>query len=313
MTHAAPPQGTPAELLEVYQPEMRQLVDSGAELEQVADGFVFTEGPVWDFSRHHLLFSDLAGDAMYRYEPGSGISTYRKPSSFSNGTALDAAGRLVVCEHRSRRVAREEEPGLFVDVATSYAGQPLNAPNDVVVAADGSIVFTDPHYGLQEGYGGPAEQILPHRGVYRVPPDDGEPELLVDDLIAPNGLALDPTGRRLLVVDTERSHIRVFGIAEDWTVSGGTVFAEIAGDGPGVPDGMKLDLHGRVFCTGPGGIHVLSPTGTLLGRIRIPVVAANLAWGSAGARTMYVTASDRLYRLHTRTEGFAPHRQDTTR
>jgi gluconolactonase len=297
-----------SELLEIYEPEMEGLVDADASLVELADGFVFTEGPVWDFEREHLLFVDLAGNALYRYREGEGVTSYRKPSDFSNGTAIDAEGRLVVCEHRTRRVAREVEPGRFLTVVDAFGGERLNAPNDVIVTPDGSIVFTDPHYGLTEGYGGPGEQLLPHRGVYRVPPGADEPELLVDDFDGPNGLALDPTGQRLYVDDTERGHIRVFDVHDDWTLSGGSVFAELRGDGDGVLDGLKLDESGRVYCTGPGGIWVCEPHGAIIGRIRIPVVAANLAWGDQDAQTLYITASEHLYRLRTKVRGFAPHR-----
>jgi gluconolactonase len=297
-----------SELLEVHEAEMTDLIDPEAELEELADGFVFTEGPVWDFERGHLLFVDLAGNAMHRYRPGEGVTAYRDPSDFSNGMTFDVDGRLVVCEHRARRVAREVAPGRFDTIVDSFGGEQLNAPNDVIVAADGSVVFTDPHYGLSEGYGGPAEQKLPHRGVYRVPPGGREPELLADDFEGPNGLALDPSGRRLYVVDTEHGHIRVFHLDDDWGLSGGEVFVELRADEDGVPDGLKLDTEGRIYSTGPGGIWVFGPDGTMLGRVRIPVVAANLAWGDEDAGALYITASERLYRLRTKVRGSVPYR-----
>jgi gluconolactonase len=294
-------------LLDIYEPEASEVLAPGASLEQIAEGFVFTEGPVWDFAAGQLVFSDIPGDTMYAYRPGEGVTIYRQPSNFSNGTALDAKGRIVVCEHRTRRVAREVEPGRFETVAESYNGKPLNAPNDVIVAPDGSIIFTDPHYGLGEGFGGPAEQALPHRGVYRVPPGGEEPELLVDDFQGPNGLALAPSGDRLYVDDTERAHIRVFDVDDQWRLTGGDVLVELEGEGDGVLDGLKVDESGTIYCTGPGGIFICSPTGTVLGRIRIPEVAANLAWGDDDARTLYITASEKLYRLPTKVTGFAPH------
>jgi gluconolactonase len=296
------------DLLDVYEPEAGEALAPDASLERLADGFEFTEGPVWDFAAGHLTFSDIPGDTMYRYVPGEGVSTYRKPSNFSNGMTLDADGRIVVCEHRTRRVTREVEPGTFETVAESYGGQQLNAPNDVIVAPDGSIVFTDPHYGLGEGFGGPAEQVLPHRGVYRVPPGGGEPQLLVDDFEGPNGLALSPAGDVLYVDDTERAHIRAFTVGDGWALSGGEVLVELSGDGEGVLDGLKLDEQGRIYCTGPGGVFICTPSGMVLGRIRVPEVAANLAWGDEDARTLYITASDKLYRLRTQVPGFAPHR-----
>jgi gluconolactonase len=299
------------EPLEVYEHEAREVLPADASLEQIAQGFVFTEGPVWDFTAGQLVFSDIPGDTMYRYRPADGVSTYRQPSSFSNGMTLDAGGKIVVCEHRTRRVAREVEPGRFETVADSYGGKPLNAPNDVIVAPDGSVVFTDPHYGLGEGFGGPAEQVLPHRGVYRVPPRGGEPQLLVEDFQGPNGLALAPSGDRLYVDDTERAHIRLFEVGDDWHLRGGDVLVELSGDGEGVLDGLKLDEDGTIYCTGPGGIFICHPDGAVLGRIRVPEVAANLAWGDDDARTLYITASDKLYRLRTQVTGFAPHRHNS--
>lgn len=296
------------ELLETYEPEAAALVAAEAVLELIGDGFVFTEGPVWDFEAGELVFSDIPGDAMYRYRPGEGISDYRRPSNFSNGMTIDAQGRLVVCEHQTRRVVRGSATAGFEVVADSYDGSPLNAPNDVVVAPDGSIVFTDPHYGLGEGFGGPAEQVLGHRGVYRVPPDGGEPELLIADFDGPNGLAIDARGTRLFVDDTERAHIRVFEIGANWQLTGGEVFVELSGDGDGVLDGLKLDQQGNMWSTGPGGIWLVNNAGAVIGRIRVPVVAANLAWGDADAGSLYITASERLYRLETRVTGHVPYR-----
>jgi gluconolactonase len=297
-----------SDVLDVYEPAALKVLSPEATLHQVADGFVFTEGPVWDFDAGHLVFSDIPGDTMYRYQPDKGVTIYRKPSMFSNGTTLDADGRLIVCEHRTRRVAREVEPGRFETVADSYAGQRLNAPNDVIIAPDGSLVFTDPHYDIGEGFGGPAEQVQAHRGLYRVPPGAGEPQLLVDDFGGPNGLALAPTGDRLYVDDTERAHIRSFAVGDNWQLTGGDVLIELAGDGEGVLDGLKVDEEGTIYCTGPGGIYICHPNGALLGRIRIPEVTANLAWGDSDARTLYITASDKLFRLRTQVTGFAPHR-----
>ncbi len=297
-----------AEILEAFEPEARELIDPSAGLEELGQDFVFTEGPVWDFRAGALVFSDIPGNAMYRYEPGAGVSEYRKPSNHSNGMTIDDAGRLVVCEHQTRRVVRSTPDGDFEIVADQFLGQPLNAPNDVVVAEDGSIIFTDPHYGLGEGFGGPAEQVLPHRGVYRVAPGSSEPELLVDDFDGPNGLAIDPSGTRLYVDDTERAHIRVFTIGADWRLTGGEVFVQISGEGEGVLDGFKLDDQGNVYTTGPGGIWLVNQSGAVLGRVRVPEVAANLAWGEPDASTLFITASTRLHRLPTKVTGFAPHR-----
>lgn len=293
--------------LQIYEPEVTQFVDPNAVLEQLADGFEFTEGPVWDFRRGELVFSDIPGDTMYRYTPTKGVTIYRAPSNFSNGIAIDQDGRLIVCEHRTRRVVRGGRDG-FEILTDNYRGERLNAPNDVVVARDGSIIFTDPHYGLGDGFGGPAVQDLPHRGVYRVPPGSCVPELLVDDFDGPNGLAITIDERYLLLTDTERGYIRRFVIGEDWTLTGGEVLVEFVDDGDGVLDGLKVDDHGTIYCTGPGGIWICTIDGVVLGRIRTPEVAANLAWGDSDASTLYITASTGLYRLATRATGHVPHR-----
>jgi gluconolactonase len=187
-------------------------------------------------------------------------------------------------------------------------GKRLNSPNDVIVARDGGVLFTDPHYGLLEGLGGPAEQELAFKGVYRLAPNSSELSLLASDFDAPNGLALSIDEKRLYVDDSIRSHIRVFDVNEDWTLSGGAVFAELSRDGLGDPDGMKLDYHGNIFCAGPGGIWIFSPSGVKLGRLLMPEVTANLNWGDDDACSLYITASSSVYRLRCMSGGRA--RQD---
>jgi gluconolactonase len=286
---------------------VRELVDPGVEPELLADGFVFAEGPVWSFRDSHLTFSDIPGDTMYRWDERQGLREYRKPSNFSNGLTYDADGALITCEHRTRRVTRETSEGLET-IADTYRGKRLNAPNDVVLAPDRSFVFTDPHYGLGEGFGGPAEQEQPVRGVYRIMPVGGEPELLASDFTGPNGLALSPDGRTLYVDDTDEFHIRAFAVSADWELSGGEVLVDLPRNGEGVPDGLKVDLAGNIYCTGAGGIWICSPEGELLGQIPFPEVAANLAWGDDDARTLYVTASTGLYRVRSKATGYVPHR-----
>ena len=293
--------------MEVYKEAIEDLIDPAAELQRVAGGFAFIEGPVWDFEAGHLTFSDLVGNTVYRYEETTGARVHRQPSDFSNGMTLDRWGTLVVCEHRTRRVAKETSEGVFEAVATHYQGKKLNSPNDVVPTRDGSLIFTDPLFGLLEEYGGPGEQELAFQGVYRVAPGADEPELLVDDFTAPNGLVLSPEEDKLYIVDTQEGHVRVFKVGDGWSLSGGEVLVELPQNGEGVPDGLKVDTRGNLFCTGPGGIWISSPAGELLGRIPVPEVAANLNWGD-DARTMYITASTNLYRLRCRTTGYVPYR-----
>jgi gluconolactonase len=294
--------------LEVFESDARRLVDPAAEPETIADGFQFTEGPVWSFRHHHLTFVDLAGDAMYRWSEGSGTQVLRKPSDHANGLAYDRSGALVSCEHRTRRITRETSGGLET-VVDRYRGKRLNAPNDLVVAEDGTIIFTDPHYGLMEGYGGPGEQELPFRGVYRLPPGSSEPELIGDDFEGPNGLALTRQEDRLIVVDSERNHLREFRIEGGWRFSGGDVVVQLPEEGEGVPDGVKLDEDGNIFTTGPGGLWLCNPGGAVLGHLPMPEVTANLAWGEADARTLYLTSSTTVGRLPCLSAGHVPHRK----
>jgi gluconolactonase len=293
--------------MKVIQQRVKELVDPGVEIELLADGFVFAEGPVWSFRDSHLTFSDIPGDTMYRWDEREGVREYRRPSNFSNGLAYDANGALIACEHRTRRVTRETPDGLQT-IADTYRGRRLNGPNDVVLASDGSLVFTDPHYGLGERFGGPAEQEQPVRGVYRIVPGGGEPELLAADFSGPNGLGLSPEGETLYVADTEEFHLRAFAVAPGWALSGGDVLVDLPHEGGGVPDGLKLDLAGNIYCTGAGGIWICSPAGELLGQIPFPEVAANLAWGDDDAQTLYVTASTGLYRARCKATGHVPHR-----
>lgn len=289
-------------VLEVYEAEAKTLIDPSAALEQIGDGFQFTEGPVWHVGEQCLFFSDIPANTMYRYSMANGSEVYRQPSHFSNGLTLDGAGRVLACEHQRRRVSRTGAHGVET-IVDRYQGKRLNSPNDLIVARDGSILFTDPPYGLLDGLGGPGEQELPFCGVYRIAPGATEPTLLVDDFVTPNGLALTADGRRLYVDDTVAGHIRAFDVQDDWTLTGGAVLVEMRSEEPGVPDGMKLNADGVIYCTGPGGIWLCSPNGVVLGRIRMPEVAANLAWGEADGSSLYITASTGVYRLRCRIGG----------
>ena len=294
--------------IEVFDSKAEELVDPDARIEHLAEGFSWAEGPVWNFEEKYLTFSDVIGNMMHRYDDSNGVQAYRRPSNHANGQTIDVAGGFVACEHQTRRVTREAADGIDT-LVDSYDGKMLNSPNDVVAARDGSLVFTDPAYGLdkvEEGGGG--EREMPFQGVYRIPPNSSEAELLLDDFVGPNGLALSPDEDTLYVVDTERSHIRSFEIRGGWNLSGGEVLAEIPSEGDEVPDGMKVDEEGNIYCTGKGGVWILSPGGATLGHIRVPETAANLAWGDEDACTMYITADSSLYRIRCRSVGYAPHR-----
>jgi sugar lactone lactonase YvrE len=270
-----------------------------AEVEKVSDGFQFTEGPVW-MTEGYLIFSDIPADTIYKWSPGQAeAEVYRRPSGHSNGLTLDRQGRLLACEH-DRRVSRTEPDGKVLTLAARYRGKRLNSPNDIVAKSDGGIYFTDPPYGLP---GQSEGKELEFQGVYRIEPD-GSLVLLDASFERPNGLAFSPDERVLYVDDTSKGHIRAFDVESDGTLSNGRVFAKLERPGAaGVPDGMKVDVHGNVFCTGPGGIWVVAPSGKILGTIEVPEVPANLAWGDDDLKTLYITAQTGLYRIRVRTGG----------
>jgi len=272
-------------------------------VERLATGFAFTEGPVWHPYEKWLVFSDIPNSRLQRWWPSGRIEVYREPSSKANGNTLDRRGRLVSCEHATSRVTRAEPDGRLTVLASHYRGQELNSPNDIVVASDGTIYFSDPGYGRLEYYGVPRPQQLPFQGVYRVAAEGGDAVLLADDFAQPNGLCFSLDGRRLFVNDTSRKHIRVFDVAADGDLRGGAVWAETTGEGPGAPDGMKIDSQGNLYCCGPGGIHVFDSAARLLGVVALPETPANFAFGDDDLRGLYVTARTSLYRLRVRVPG----------
>ena len=284
-------------------PRFAQVVGSAVEIERIASDCLFTEGPLWHAADHYLLWSDMPGDHLRRWSAGDGVTTFRKPCNKSNGLTWDREGRLLACEHASSQITRTEPDGRIIPLATHFQGKQLNSPNDIVCGPDGGIYFSDPPYGRAEFYGVPRPQELSFQGVYRVGPDPRSPVLLVDDFDRPNGLCFSLDGRRLFVNDTARGHIRVFDVNGDGTLSGGKVWGEPVGEGPGAPDGMKLDSQGNVYCTGPGGIHVFGPEAVCLGVIHLPEYTANFAWGDADYRSLYITASTSVYRLRVATPG----------
>ncbi len=277
------------------------LVTPGSTLTRLATGFGFTEGPAWCDAGSFLVFSDIPGDVLLRWDERAGVGDYRRPSNMANGNVYDPGGHLISCEHATNRVVRENAGGLEV-LADRFSGGELNSPNDVVVGPDGAVYFTDPTYGRQDYYGEPRPLEQAHRSLYRVLPT-GDLELLVSDFDQPNGLCFSPDDRQLFVNDTERGHIRVFFLSSTGKLTGGDIFAEVTGDGAGAPDGMKVDVLGNVWCTGPGGIHVFDGTGRQLGHLPVPEVVGNFAWGGADRRWLFVCASSSLYRLRTEVRG----------
>ena len=255
-----------------------QIVEAGAA-ERVATGFVFTEGPLWH-PEGYWLFVDVRREpgAIFRLAPGGEPEIFREPSNGSNGLTFDLQGRLIMCEGDGRRMSRRELDGSITTIADRWEGKRLNRPNDVVCHSDGSIYFTNPGGRID-----PSEREIDFSGVHRIAPD-GAVTAVVNDIQYPNGLTFSPDESILYVANTrDRMHIAAYDVQPDGTVTGGRVFADMSStETDGVPDGMKVDSEGRVYCTGPGGCWVFTPAGRLIGIIRLPEIPANCAWGGPG-------------------------------
>jgi gluconolactonase len=297
---------------DVRDSDFHRLIPEGTTIERIAAGLTFTEGPVW--IGDSLLFSDIPNNRIARWRElpeGPQLTTHICPSGWplgvptkvaqhgSNGLTLDRQGRLLACEHGNRRVSRHEPDGSVVALATHFQGKRLNSPNDIVCKSDGCIYFSDPPYGLFDRTEG---KELDWNGVYRIDPD-GSIHLLVDDFGRPNGLAFSPDESLLYIDDTEHRLIRVFDVRPDGSLANGRLFIDMAHPDAGNPDGMKVDVEGNVYCTGPGGIWVIAPSGTLLGRIHTPDLPANCAWGGDDWRTLFITARPCVYRLRVAVPG----------
>jgi gluconolactonase len=279
-------------------PDFDAVLQPDAQLAQLAAGYEFVEGPAWHPGEQHLIFSDIAGNTMYRWAFGAEApSVFRTPSNKANGNTYDAEGRLLTCEHATSRVVRMELDGRVNVLASHHGEKELNSPNDIIVTRDGTIWFTDPLPGRKPFFGVPRDQELDFQGVWRLPPGADVAEPMLRDFTLPNGLCTDPDETVLYVNDTPEGHIRRFVLNTDGSLSGGEVFAHLEGEGEGVPDGLKTDRDGRVWCTGPGGVHVFSSDGTPLGVIKIPEKTANFTWMGPDRKTLVTTSSTSLYAL----------------
>jgi gluconolactonase len=288
-----------------YRPEFRDLIDEYAPVGQLGTGFEFTEGPIWHPLEHFLLFSDMPGDVRRRWDRRGGVREVMRPANKCNGMTFDRDLALIVCEHSTSSLIRERG-GQREVLASHFEGRELNSPNDVCVHSSGSIYFTDPWFGRMPGFGVERPRQLGFQGVYRVPGGriGGEPQLLVDRTLfeQPNGLCFSPDERLLYINDTAQALIRVFEVDGGGRLSNGRVFASgIRSElEAGLPDGMKCDASGNVWVTAPGGLWVYAPGGALLGKVRIPEMAANLHWGGEDFRTLFVCATHSVYTLTTK-------------
>ncbi|MGD1886136.1 MAG: SMP-30/gluconolactonase/LRE family protein [Cohaesibacteraceae bacterium] len=294
----------------VEDPVFAAFVDTAHPPEPIATGFTWTEGPVWRDGT--LFFNDIPNKKMLAWQPSSGVEVALENSEFANGNTLDTAGIMVSCEHGGRRVVRRLDPfdAKAVEViAVHFDGKRLNSPNDVVVRSDGTVLFTDPPYGINsdiEGY--PAESEIGGCYVFCVHPD-GTMKAVVADFDKPNGLAFSPDEKQLYVADSGAirgasfpgidyslpHHIRVFDVEGD-DLSNSRVFAEIE---PGVPDGLRIDQDGYVWTSAMDGIHCLSPDGQRIGKIVLPAQTSNLCFGSDDGQTLFITSSDTVYRVRS--------------
>jgi gluconolactonase len=296
-------------------PQLDAIVPAAAKIEKLAGGFAFTEGPVW-MPGGYLLFSDIPHNVIRRWAPGSAVTVFRGNSGFSgegagrssgsNGLTLDRQRRLIVCEHGNRRVTRIDASGNVAVLADRYEGKRLNSPNDAVYRSDGSLYFTDPPYGLAKQDEDPAKE-LDFNGIYRLV--GGKLQLLHKGMTRPNGLAFSPDEKHLYVAnsDAARKLWMRFAVRPDGSLDEGRVFFDVTAEkADGLPDGLKVDSRGNVYCTGPGGVWIFSPDGRHLGTIQAAEVPANCAWGDKDAKTLYMTARTGLYRIRLNVAGIKP-------
>ena len=282
------------------------LVHPMARLDRIATGFTWTEGPVWFGDHGCLLFSDIPSDRVMRWSEAGGTTVHRAPAGFANGHTRDAAGRLVECRHGTRDLVRVEPSGRIVVLADRFEGRRLNSPNDVIVARDGTVWFTDPTYGILSNFEGHrADPDQPVRGVYRIPPG-GMPELAIDDFVQPNGLCLSPDEGRLYVAESGRSHdpdvpavIRAFDLSAGVPRDAGIA----ATVDRGVPDGIRCDTAGNLWSSAADGVHCFAPDGVLLGKIAVPEVVSNLCFGGPDGRRLFITATTSVYRTFVDARG----------
>jgi gluconolactonase len=295
-------------LYEIFDKRFRSLMIGIAHLDKLADGCVWAEGPVWFADGGYLLWSDIPNNRMLRWMPETGVSVYRAESNNSNGNTRDRQGRLLTCEHLTRRVTRTEPDGSITVIADKHKDKRLNSPNDVVVKSDNSIWFTDPCYGiLTEFEGSRSEQEQGGCYVYRVDPATGEIATVVEDFVKPNGLAFSPDEKILYIADSAASHdpaaphhIRAFDVVDGRKLTNSRVFCDIK---TGIPDGFRIDVNGNLWTSTNAGVECYAPDGTLLGRINVPEIVANVTFGGKRRNRLFIAATTSLYAIYVNTTG----------
>ncbi len=295
--------------IEQVSPELERIVSLDQEVEELGRGYSVAEGPLWHKEGGYLLFSDIRNNRRMKWTAQEGITLLQEDTNGANGLTWDPQGRMVICEGGARRMTRLEADGSITVIANNYQGTLLNRPNDVVVKSDGSIYFTDP--------GAPDPELdMDFCGVYRVSPDLSDITLVVRDFVLPNGLMFSPDESILYINDSvgvlrrednmflSIGHIRAFDVQPDGTLTNDRVFSELRSDRSGIPDGMKVDVEGNVYCTGPGGLWVLDPSGKHLGTILTGAEqTTNNGWGGDDWKTMFITTMDAIFRIQLNIPG----------
>ncbi|TBW40863.1 SMP-30/gluconolactonase/LRE family protein [Siculibacillus lacustris] len=292
----------------ILDPRMRRLILPGAHLERLHQGSRWAEGPVYFPAGDYLMWSDIPNARVWQWVPELGARIWSHSSNNCNGNTRDAQGRRVTCEHLTRSVVRFEPDGSRTVLADAFEGRRLNSPNDVIVASDGAVWFTDPTYGILTDYEGKrSTPEQPGCFVYRIAPETGAVEAKIRSMGKPNGLAFSLDETTLYVADSARSHddagqhhVMAFPVAADGTVGEGAVFAEIA---DGVPDGLRLDEYGDLWVSSARGVEIFAPDGTPLGHLHVPETVANLTFGGPKNNRLFITASTSVYAVFTAVRG----------
>jgi gluconolactonase len=303
--------GSPNELkieLDMAAPGAERCIGRDLKVELIAPNIVFGEGPVWNRRTKEFLFTDICGDAIWKWKPDGSLHSILEPSAHANGMTLDMEGRLVVAGWGGRTVFRFEKDGSITTLMSHWEGKKLNSPNDIVVKSDGSIYFTDPPGGLLNVgmVGDDLQKYLDIQAVFRISPDGKKTSIVTTDFVYPNGLCFSPDEKLLYVNCSREKLIRVYDVKDDGSVGPGRLFYQYTGTERGVPDGMKCDVDGRVYCTGPGGIWVHDPDGGVVARLKTPGHhPTNFAFGDDDWRSLYITLIGSVARTRLNTPGVA--------
>lgn len=291
---------------QIIDDRFRELILTNVPLIRLSTGHLWTEGPVWIHDHNVLLFSDIPKQQILRWTTCGSVTVFREPSEFSNGHSRDLQGRLVSCQHGTRSLVRTEHDGSLKTLCNSFNGYPLNSPNDVVVKSDGTIWFTDPTYGILSNYEGyKAESEQDHNHVFCLEPETGTLTAVVKDFAQPNGLAFSVNEKKLYIAESGLSHdssispiVRAFDVSENNRLSDGRVFATID---PGIPDGLRVDIHDNVWVSAADGVHCFDPDGKLIGKIFVPETVSNVAFGGPRGNQLFITATCSVYAIHVNT------------